>query len=109
MFKYAALRLLATLFKSNADLPSSYDEGAAPPDLTMLFIILACVLVAGLTVYVIVRVWMHVKHEQAVLNRGLRAGIPNIKALNNDLPANSLNTLHAEDKGEKSDKNSKKD
>lgn len=88
------LNKISLLFSSS--LKEDAEQGT--PDLTFVFIILACVLVAGFTVYVIVRMWLHAKHEQAVLNRGLRAGIPNIKALNNDLPANSLNTLHDEAK-----------
>ena len=96
--KLAALRLTARLFFSKADLPSSYDEAATAPDLTTLFIILACVLVAGITVYVIVKVWLHAKHEEELLKRGMSSGIPHIKALNSDLPASSLNTLHDMDK-----------
>lgn len=90
-----------SLLGNAADLPSSVDEVQATPDLTTLFIILGCVFVAGITAYVIVKVRLNAKHEQEILERGLRTGIPHIKSLDNNLPANSLNSLYDNDKGGK--------
>lgn len=87
-----------------SDEQSKVDAGQTTPDLTMPFIILACALIAGLTIYVIVRVWLHAKHEREVLERGMRAALPHIKSLDNTLPANSLNSLHSNDKEKESKK-----
>lgn len=62
MLKLTALKLWARLMLGANDLPSSVEEIPTTPDLTMPFIILGCVLVAGITVYVIVRVWLHYRH-----------------------------------------------
>lgn len=80
------------------DLPATAEEVPETPDLTVLFVVLICVLVTGLTVYVLVKLWMHSKKEQEILQRGMRAGMPHIKALDNSLPANSLNSLYDKDK-----------
>ena len=86
-----------------SDEQTKVDAGQTTPDLTMPFIILGCVLIAGISVYVIVRVWLHNKQEEEVLNRGTRAAIPHIKALDNEPPSGSLNTLYKKAKKEKED------
>ena len=80
-----------------SDVQEQVDAGKTAPDLTVLFVVLACIIVAGLTVYIIVKLMLRAKKEREVLERGMRAGIPHIKALDNNLPAKSLTSLYDED------------
>ena len=84
-----------------SDVQQEVDSGRTTPDLTMLFLILASVLFVGLSIYVIIRIWLNAKKERERLERGMRAGIPHIKALDNNLPGRSLSTLYKESKVEK--------
>lgn len=94
MLTNLALLVNGLLLTNWTDEQKKVDAGQTTPDLTIPFVILACVIVAGLTVYIIVKLMLRAKHEREVLERGMRAGIPHIKALDNNLPARSLNSLY---------------
>lgn len=94
--------LFSRLMLTNwTDVQEQVDAGKTTPDLTFLFVILACIIVAGLTVYILVRIMLHAKHEREVLERGLRSAIPHIKALDNNLPGRTLNSLYDDENGSK--------
>lgn len=93
-----------TALSSWADVQQQVDSGRTTPDLTMLMLILASVLFVGLSVYVIVRLWLNAKREREKMEKEMRVGIPHIKALDNNLPGNSLSTLYKESKMEKEKK-----
>ena len=80
------------------------DSGRTTADLTTLFLILASVLFVGLSIFVLVRVWLNIKREREKLEKGMRVGIPHIKALDNNLPGASLSTLYKENNIEKQKK-----
>lgn len=90
-----------TLLTNWSDVQQEVDNGRTTPDLTLLFLILASVLFVGLSIYVVVRVWLNMKHEREKLEKGMNVGIPHIKALDNNLPGRSLSTLYKESNMEK--------
>lgn len=84
-----------------SEVQEDIDNGRTSPDLTVFFLILAAVLFVGLSAYVMIKVWLNAKHEREKLERGMRAGIPHIKALDNNLPGRSLSNLYKENNIEK--------
>ena len=96
MFRILSLMLSVIPLSEWQEVQSDVDNGNLTPDLTNLFIILAIIVVALATAYVIARLAINAKREKETLEREMRAGIPHIKALDNNLPGSSLSSLYKE-------------
>lgn len=94
-------RLIADIIRITAltdwaEVQSEVDSGKTTPDLTYVFVILAVIVVALATAYVLIRLWLNAKREREILERGTRAAIPHIKSLDTNLPGSSLSSLYNE-------------